>query len=77
MKKSLLIILSFLCFFCTKEKGCVEITLKEISNGKYYFYWGQREIFGIDDDGTNVPLSGSVTEEIFNQYKIGDIFCVD
>lgn len=70
----------FLTFFffltCTKENGCVEITLKNQSNGKYYFYWGPLYL-GVDEDGSGQPLSGSVSEKVYNEFEIGDIYCVE
>ena len=76
MKKVVLYIFLFIVG-CTKETGCVEITLKEQSNGKFYFYWGPFTALGLDEDGDSQPLSGSVTEEVYNQYEIGDTYCVE
>ena len=76
MRKALLYILLFIGG-CTKETGCVEITLKEQSNGKFYFYWGPFTALGLDEDGNSQPLSGSVTEEVYNQYEVGDTYCVE
>ena len=76
MRKALLYILLFIGG-CTKETGCVEITLKEQSNRKFYFYWGPFTALGIDEDGNSQPLSGSVSAEVYNQYEIGDTYCVE
>ena len=76
MRKPLLYILLF-TIGCTKETGCVEITLKEQSNGKFYFYWGTFTALGIDEDGNSQPLSGSVSKEVYNLYEVGDTYCVE
>jgi hypothetical protein len=56
----------------------VEITLKEETNGMYYFYWGAFNNFsGVSEQGANQPFSGSVTREEYVQYEIGDNYCVD
>ena len=75
MRKALYILL--FTIGCTKETGCVEITLKEQSNGNFYFYWGLFTALGLDEDGNSQPLSGSVTEEVYNQYEVGDTYCVE
>ena len=75
MRKALYILL--FTIGCTKETGCVEITLKEQSNGKFYFYWGRFTALGLDEDGNSQPLSGSVTEEVYNLYEVGDTYCVE
>ena len=76
MRKALLYILLFIVG-CIKETGCVEITLKEQSNGKFYFYWGPFTALGLDEDGNSQPLSGSESAEVYNQYEIGDTYCVE
>ena len=76
MRKAVLYIL-FFTISCTKESGCVVITLKEQSNGNFYFYWGRFTALGLDEDGNSQPLSGSVTEEVYNQYEVGDTYCVE
>ena len=75
MRKALYILL--FTIGCTKETGCVEITLKEQSNGNFYFYWGLFTALGLDEDGNSQPLSGSVTEEVYNLYEVGDTYCVE
>tara|TARA_Y100001935_G_scaffold168853_1_gene139270 strand:- start:216 stop:446 length:231 start_codon:yes stop_codon:yes gene_type:complete len=76
LKKVVLYIFLFIVG-CTKETGCVEITLKEQSNGKFYFYWGPFTALGLDEDGDSQPLSGSVMEEVYNLYEVGDTYCVE
>ena len=44
--------------------------------GEYYFFWGYGTMSS--DTGNPRPIkSGSVTEEVYNQYKVGDTYCVD
>ena len=71
VKKSSLL-LSFLLLFisCSKELGCEKILQKEIINGKYYFYWGER----INSQDTFYePLAGSVSKDAYDSINIGDI----
>ena len=77
IKKLLIFLFIIVIYSCAKETGCVEITLKEQSNGKFYFYWGPLTALGIDEDGSGQPLSGSVTEQVYTQYEIGDTYCVE
>ena len=67
-------------FGCTKENGCVEITKKENSGNTFLFFWekGITANSNVEDEYSfrAVP-SGAVTEEIYNQYEVGDIYCVD
>ena len=77
IKKLLIFLFIIVIYSCAKETGCVEITLKEQSNGKFYFYWGPLTALGIDEDGSGQPLSGSVSEQVYNQHEIGDTYCVE
>ena len=77
VNKLLIFLFIIIIHNCTKETGCVEITFKEQSNGKFYFYWGPLTALGIDEDGSGQPLSGSVSEQVYNQYEIGDTYCVE
>jgi hypothetical protein len=75
MKKSFFLILLFV-FGCSKQTGCVEITNKTEGDGEYYFFWGYVTISS--NTGSPRPIkSGSVTEEVYNQYEVGDTYCVD
>ena len=77
MRKIILPLL-FISLSCTKETGCVEITRKEKTGGNFLFFWNEqnrRNNTVLDEYGA-IP-SGAVTEEIYNQYKIGDTYCVD
>lgn len=74
----LLFFIAIIVFGCSKETGCVKITLKEETNGKYYFYWGNRNnALDVDEDVPSQPLSGSVSKEVFDAYEIGDEYCVE
>ncbi len=73
MKKLLLL---FVILGCTKTKetGCFEINKKYTGDEVYYFEWTTKE------SGTVTKLklvSGEVTEEVYNQYKVGDTYCAN
>mgnify|MGYP001159397816 FL=1 len=77
MRKIILALL-FITYGCTKETGCVEITRKEKTGNNFLFFWNEqnhRNNTVLDEYGA-IP-SGAVTEEIYNQYKIGDTYCVN
>ena len=76
-KKLLILLFIFVVSSCTRETGFGEITLKEESNGKFYFYWGPLTALGIDEDGSGQPLSGSVSEEVYNKFEIWETYCVE
>ena len=68
----------FIAISCSKETGCIEITRKEKSGGNFLFFWQNQNYSNntvVDEYGA-IP-SGAVTEDIFNQYEIGDIYCAD
>ena len=72
--KNSLIFLILVITFCSKETGCVEIKDKGSGGGKYFFYWNEKL--------TNVRnqiviMSGSVSEEVYNSFEIGDEYCVE
>jgi hypothetical protein len=63
---------------CSKETGCVEIIRKEKAGENFLFFWNEKNYRNntvLDEYGA-IP-SGAVTEEIYNQYKIGDTYCVE
>ncbi len=63
--------LSVLC--CEKETECIIIQDKYGGNGTFYFQW-DRTTRG----NTEMQIgTGSVSENIFNQYDIGDIYCIE
>jgi hypothetical protein len=72
----LLFFIAIIVLGCSKETGCVKITLKEETNGKHYFYWGNN-VLGVDEEGASQPLTGSVSKEDFDAYEIGDQYCVE
>ena len=77
MRKIILPLL-VITFGCTKETGCVEITRKEKTGDNFLFFWKEQNYRNntVLDEYSAIP-SGAVTEEIYNQYKIGDTYCVD
>ena len=74
--KNLLILLAIPLLFisCSKELGCEKILQKEIINGKYYFYWGERMN---SQDTSYEPLVGSVSKDAYDSINIGDTYCFD
>jgi len=73
MKKAL-ILLILLVSFCSKETGCVEIKDKGSGGGKYFFYWNEK-LKNVKNQ--IVIVSGSVSEEVYNSFEIGDEYCTD
>ena len=77
MKKLLLIILLF-CFYSCAVDDCVVITRKEKTGINFLFFFDEGTNGNddtVDEYGT-IP-SGAVTEEVFNQYEVGDTYCID
>ena len=73
MKKVLIFsVLLFSC--CSKETGCVEIKDKGSGGGKYFFYWNEK-LKNVQNQ--IVIMSGSVSEEVYNSFEIGDEYCTD
>jgi len=78
INKLLIFLFIIVIYSCAKETGCVEITFKEESNGNFYFHWGPlTAALGIDEDGSGQPFSGSVSEQVYNEFEIGDTYCVE
>ncbi|MGI9540449.1 MAG: hypothetical protein ACR2MI_00165 [Flavobacteriaceae bacterium] len=79
--KKLLLILSLICFCSCAVDNCVVITRKEnIGVNFLFFFEDDRDPFAnnqtvVDEYGA-IP-SGAVTEEVFNQYEVGDTYCRD
>ena len=73
MKKAL-IFLILLLSFCSKKIGCVEIKDKRSGGGKYFFYWNEK-LKNVKNQ--IVIVSGSVSEEVYNSFEIGDEYCTD
>tara|TARA_B110000444_G_scaffold218612_1_gene218258 strand:+ start:116 stop:367 length:252 start_codon:yes stop_codon:yes gene_type:complete len=69
--KNLFFLIFIIFYSCDiKEIECIDITNKYGNNGSYYFEW----IRGIGEDNIAV---GMVDKETFNQYVVGDTYCVD
>ena len=62
---------------CSKENGCVEITRKEKSGSTFLFFW-QEEYYDnyLGLEASPIP-SGSVSEDVYNQFEVGDTYCID
>ena len=73
MKKAL-IFLILVITGCSKETGCVEIKDKGSGGGKYFFYWNEK-LTNVQNQ--IVIMSGSVSEEVYNSFEIGDEYCVE
>jgi len=78
MKKLLLIILLF-CFCSCAVDDCVVITRKEKTGINFLFFFDD----GVDRNNRatvneyGIIATGAVTEEVFNQYEVGDTYCRD
>ena len=73
MKKTVLLIITIIYFKCEKEIDCITIQNKYGGNGTFYFEW-DRTISGNTDRRIG---TGSVSEEVYNQYEVGDTYCID
>ena len=82
MRKLILFGISLILSNCQKnDEKCGQIIQKAINNSTYYFiiqtdndsnnYYDDNSP-GIPDDGIR---QGSVSEEIYNSFKIGDEYC--
>ena len=82
MRKLILFGISIILSSCqNNDEKCGQIIQKAINNSTYYFiiqidndsnnYSGE-DSPGIPDDGIR---QGSVSEEIYNSFKIGDEYC--
>jgi len=79
--EKLLLILSLICFISCTVDDCVVITRKENTGVNFLFFFeDDRNPFlnneNIVDEYGAIP-SGAVTEEVFNQYEVGDTYCID
>ena len=68
---SIVVILSV--FSCEKEIECIIIQDKYGENNTYYFQWDRTT-----KGNTDMQIgTGSVSEEIYNQYEVGDVYCIE
>lgn len=73
-KAFFLFLLTSIIVSCADKDDCFEIREKASQNGEYYF---------LDRSGVSLinenRLTGqvSVSSEVYNQYSIGDDFCVN
>ena len=73
MKKVGLLLIAIIYFNCEKEIECITIQDKYGGNGTFYFEWDKTTPGNTDRQiGT-----GSVSENIYNQYEIGDVYCIE
>jgi len=73
MKKVGLLLITIIYFNCEKEIECITIQDKYGGNGTFYFEWDKTTPGNTDRQiGT-----GSVSERIYNQYEIGDVYCIE
>ena len=73
MKKVGLLLIAIIYFNCEKEIECITIQDKYGGNGTFYFEWDKTTPGNTDRQiGT-----GSVSEKIYNQYEIGDVYCIE
>ena len=73
MKKAGLFLITIIFFNCEKEIECITIQDKYGGNGTFYFEWDRTTQGNTDRQiGT-----GSVSEKIYNQYEIGDVYCIE
>ena len=73
VKKVGLLLIAIIYFNCEKEIECITIQDKYGGNGTFYFEWDKTTPGNTDRQiGT-----GSVSEKIYNQYEIGDVYCIE
>ena len=64
---------SFSVLGCEKETECIIIQDKYGGNGAFYFQWDRTT-----QGNTEMQIdTGSVSENICNQYDIGDIYSIE
>ena len=79
--KNALFIISSICLISCNVDDCVVITRKENIGDNFLFFF-QNGNGGITTNPTVLDeygaiLSGAVIEEVFNQYEVGDTYCID
>ena len=73
MKKVVcLLLFTSILVSCEKKDECLIIREKASQNGEYYFI----DRSGLVDENT-VAGQVNVSLEVFNQYSIGDEYCID
>lgn len=81
MTRFILFLIFLLSFSCTKQEECVTIRNKEEIKGDYYFYF--RPNYFPNSQANNIGggglsrdhASGKVSQEVYDQYAIGDEYC--
>ena len=76
MKNIYFLLLSFLVLSCTKTSDCIVISRKESINNTFLFFWDDTSQQNTGLDASPIP-SGAVSEEIYNQYEVGDTYCIE
>tara|TARA_Y100000385_G_C12999009_1_gene596253 strand:- start:728 stop:970 length:243 start_codon:yes stop_codon:yes gene_type:complete len=80
MKKLFLILLLIAISGCTVD-DCIVITRKEKTGVNFLFFFIDNNNLianndNIIDEYGAIP-SGAVSEEVYNQYEVGDTYCLD
>ncbi len=76
--KNILLILFLIPLNSCEVDNCVVITRKEKTGINFLFFFDDginRYQSTVDEYGA-IP-SGAVTEEVYNQYEVGDTYCRD
>ena len=72
--------ISLLIFFifikCSTENECILITRKESNNNVYLFFWDDRSQENLGLEASPIP-SGAVSKQVYDQYEVGDTYCID
>ena len=71
---TLFLILFCLLISCTDQTECIVIFDKYEGNGNFYFEWDRSN--GLNSSNFQLG-TGAVSEEIYNQYDIGDTYCIE
>ena len=82
MIRVVLFLFFLISFSCSKEEEeCVIILNKETIKGDYYFYFRPNyfpnsQLNDIGGNGLTTDFaSGKVSQEIYDQYEVGDEYC--
>tara|TARA_B100001093_G_scaffold236833_1_gene226926 strand:- start:62 stop:304 length:243 start_codon:yes stop_codon:yes gene_type:complete len=79
--KKLFLIVFFISLNSCAVNDCIVITRKEKTGGNFLFFFQNGNV-GVTSNQTvldeygAIP-SGAVTEEVFNQYEVGDTYCLE